>query len=78
MRPFALSLAVTLILFTALTGFHWISIGTHHERRLCVMTKERLSFDETFLSADSETTLSLEHPFFWTRLARGDAACIRL
>jgi len=59
-------------------GFHWMRIGTGHERRVCVMTKDRLSFEGTFLSADSEVLFAIEHPLLWTRVARGDAECLRL
>jgi hypothetical protein len=56
-------------------GFHFVRIAGSTSQRLCVVPKERLSFEATFVSASSEITFALAHPVIASRILAGKGWC---
>lgn len=71
------ALIVTLvIIFAAILGFHWISFPGPHGQTLCVLAKDHPSFDETYVSGDSQVFFALRHPIFASQIASGKGVCL--
>jgi hypothetical protein len=70
-----MSLLALVLLMGLLLGFHWIVI-TGDVRKLCVLPKDHLSFDSTWVSSSDWVPLTLHHPILVKRLMASEGHCL--
>ncbi len=71
------STLVTVILVLAATlGFHWVTYPTAHGRTFCVLPKDQLTFDGTFIDNESQIGFAVQHPILASRISSDHGWCI--
>jgi hypothetical protein len=76
MRAMKSSLVTVVVLLAAVLGFHWVTYPTPHGQTFCVLPKDHLTFDGTFVDMESSLGFALAHPILASRLLAGHGYCL--